>query len=111
MNQPKLLPQTKQTAEIQKRETATKKSGTPYDDAFHTLVKSYTPLLLPVINEMFGEHYTQAALDAGELAGDTLHITIPNAVSCFSEATVTHRIGCTSISTPLAAPSPSMCRF
>ncbi len=138
MSQPKLLPQTKPAAKILKKKAQPKKNGTPYDDAFHTLLKACTPLILPVINEMFGEHYTGeeqitflserfqmnqksgesrkritdstftvsgavskhylleaqstvdnsmvvrifeystlAALDTGELTGDTLHVTIP----------------------------------
>ncbi|MCD7751511.1 MAG: hypothetical protein LUI10_07200 [Lachnospiraceae bacterium] len=37
---------------------AQQRSAHPYDDAFHTLLKTCSPLILPVLNEMFGEHYT-----------------------------------------------------
>ena len=33
-------------------------SNTAYDDAFRTLVNECHELVLPLINEMFGEHYT-----------------------------------------------------
>ena len=33
-------------------------SATPYDDVFRTLVNDCGKLVFPVINEMFGEHYT-----------------------------------------------------
>ena len=33
-------------------------SHTPYDDVFRTLLNDCGSLILPVINEMFGEHYT-----------------------------------------------------
>jgi len=33
-------------------------SGTPYDDVFRTLLNDCSSLILPVINEIFGEHYT-----------------------------------------------------
>lgn len=32
--------------------------GTPYDDVFRTLLNDCSALMIPVINEMFGEHYT-----------------------------------------------------
>ena len=32
-------------------------SGTPYDDAFRTLLNDCSALILPVLNEAFGEHY------------------------------------------------------
>ena len=32
--------------------------GTPYDDVFRTLVNDCTSLIIPVVNEVFGEHYT-----------------------------------------------------
>ena len=32
--------------------------NTPYDDAFKTLLVDCTRLIIPVINEMFGESYT-----------------------------------------------------
>ena len=32
--------------------------GTPYDDVFRTLVNDCTSLMIPVVNEVFGEHYT-----------------------------------------------------
>jgi hypothetical protein len=32
--------------------------GTPYDDVFRTLLNDCTSLIIPVINEMFGENYT-----------------------------------------------------
>ena len=31
--------------------------GTPYDDVFRTMVNDCSQLMLPMINEMFGEHY------------------------------------------------------
>ena len=33
-------------------------TSTPYDDAFRTLLNDCKPLILPVLNEAFGEHYT-----------------------------------------------------
>ena len=33
-------------------------SGTPYDDAFHTMLSDCSELLIPVINEIFGKSYT-----------------------------------------------------
>ena len=33
-------------------------TNTPYDDVFRTLVNDCSPLIIPVINEMFGEHYS-----------------------------------------------------
>ena len=33
-------------------------SSTPYDDVFRTLLNDCSSLILPVINELFGEHYT-----------------------------------------------------
>ena len=33
-------------------------ASTPYDDVFRTLLNVCTNLILPVINELFGEHYT-----------------------------------------------------
>ncbi len=38
-------------------ETATITS-TPYDDVFRTLLNDCSPLIIPVINEVFGEHYS-----------------------------------------------------
>ncbi|MCD7751115.1 MAG: hypothetical protein LUI10_05175 [Lachnospiraceae bacterium] len=32
--------------------------GTIYDDVYRTLTVSCSRLLLPVLNEVFGEHYT-----------------------------------------------------
>ena len=32
--------------------------NTPYDDVFRTLLNDCSKLILPVINEIFGEHYT-----------------------------------------------------
>ena len=32
--------------------------NTPYDDVFRTLLNDYSNLIIPVINEVFGEHYT-----------------------------------------------------
>lgn len=31
--------------------------GTPYDDVFRTLLNDCTSLIIPVVNEVFGEHY------------------------------------------------------
>mgnify|MGYP005857045589 FL=1 len=36
-------------------------TSTPYDDVFYTLLTDCRPLIIPVINEIFGTHY---ALDA-----------------------------------------------
>ena len=33
-------------------------TSTPYDDVFKTLLNDCTKLIIPVINEIFGEHYT-----------------------------------------------------
>lgn len=33
-------------------------TNTPYDDVFRTLINDCSPLIIPVINEMFGEHYS-----------------------------------------------------
>ena len=33
-------------------------TSTPYDDVYRTMLNDCTSLILPVINEMFGEHYT-----------------------------------------------------
>ncbi|MCD8326001.1 MAG: hypothetical protein LUC90_04765 [Lachnospiraceae bacterium] len=35
-----------------------KSRGTPYDDVFRTLLNDCTPLILPIVNEMFGTGYT-----------------------------------------------------
>ncbi len=35
-----------------------KKTSTPYDDVFRTLLNDCTSLIIPVINEIFGENYT-----------------------------------------------------
>lgn len=35
-----------------------KLTNTPYDDVFRTLLNDCSELIIPVINEMFGEHYT-----------------------------------------------------
>ena len=32
--------------------------NTPYDDVFKTLLNDCSSLIIPVINEVFGEHYT-----------------------------------------------------
>ena len=32
--------------------------NTPYDDVFRTLLNDCSALIIPVINEAFGEHYT-----------------------------------------------------
>ncbi|MCD8021112.1 MAG: hypothetical protein LUF92_16505 [Clostridiales bacterium] len=37
---------------------STKKDNTPYDDVFRTLINDCRPLLFPLLNEIFGEHYT-----------------------------------------------------
>ena len=36
----------------------TRITNTPYDDVFRTLLNDCSPLIIPVINEMFGEHYS-----------------------------------------------------
>ncbi len=33
-------------------------TGTPYDDVFRTLLNDCSHLIIPVINEIFGEHYS-----------------------------------------------------
>ena len=33
-------------------------SQTAYDDAFRTLLNDCSELIIPVVNEVFGEHYT-----------------------------------------------------
>lgn len=33
-------------------------TNTPYDDVFRTLINDCSPLIIAVINEMFGEHYS-----------------------------------------------------
>ena len=33
-------------------------TNTPYDDVFRTLLSDCSPLIIPVINEIFGEHYS-----------------------------------------------------
>ena len=35
-----------------------KTTNTPYDDVFRTLLNDCSPLIIPVINEIFGEHYS-----------------------------------------------------
>lgn len=35
-----------------------KLTGTPYDDVFRTLLNDCSSLIIPVINEVFGEHFT-----------------------------------------------------
>lgn len=32
-------------------------TNTPYDDVFRTLLNDCSSLIIPMINEMFGEHY------------------------------------------------------
>ena len=32
--------------------------NTPYDDVFRTLINDCSSLIIPVINKVFGEHYT-----------------------------------------------------
>ena len=36
----------------------TKRIGTPYDDVFRTLLNDCSSLIIPVINEVFGECYS-----------------------------------------------------
>jgi len=36
----------------------TRITNTPYDDVFRTLLNDCSPLIIPVINEIFGEHYS-----------------------------------------------------
>ena len=33
-------------------------TNTPYDDVFRTLLNDCSSLIIPVINEVFGEHYS-----------------------------------------------------
>ncbi len=37
-----------------------KVSKTAYDDAFRTLLNDCSELIIPVVNEVFGEHYSGA---------------------------------------------------
>ena len=39
-------------------ENENKTIGTPYDDAFRTMLVDCGRLVIPVINEIFGKHYT-----------------------------------------------------
>ena len=39
--------------------SAKPKTGTPYDDAFRTLLVDCPELVIPLINETFGEHYVR----------------------------------------------------
>ena len=34
-------------------------SNTPYDDVFRSMLVRCCDLILPVVNEIFGEHYTR----------------------------------------------------
>ena len=34
-------------------------TNTPYDDVFRTLLNDCSPLIIPVINVVFGEHYSR----------------------------------------------------
>jgi len=36
----------------------TKTTNTPYDDVFRTLLNDCSTLILPLLNEVFGEHYS-----------------------------------------------------
>ena len=36
----------------------TKITSTPFDDVFRTLLNDCSTLIIPLINEIFGEHYT-----------------------------------------------------
>lgn len=42
-------------------------SNTPYDDVFRTLLNDCSFLIIPVINEVFGEHYVGNYSQAGIL--------------------------------------------
>ena len=33
-------------------------SNTPYDDVFRTLLNDCSQLIIPIINEVFGEHFS-----------------------------------------------------
>ena len=41
-----------------KRITNKTRTSTPYDDVFRTLLNDCSSLIIPVINEVFSEHYT-----------------------------------------------------
>ncbi len=41
-----------------KAKPKTQITGTPYDDVFHTLLIDCSELVIPLINEVFGTHYT-----------------------------------------------------
>ena len=44
--------------EVNERGDHVKISSTPYDDVFRTMLNDCSSLILPVLNEIFGEHYT-----------------------------------------------------
>ena len=46
------------------RKTAAERSTTPYDDAWRTLTTNAPQLLIPMVNEAFGEHFTEKAVVA-----------------------------------------------
>ena len=43
------------------RRAAAERSSTPYDDAWRTLTTSVPQLLIPMVNEVFGEHFSEGA--------------------------------------------------
>lgn len=45
-------------AKVSKESRSVKMSNTPYDDVFRTLLNDCSSLIIPIINEVFGEHYT-----------------------------------------------------
>ncbi len=40
-----------------KNKIAQNESSTPYDDVFRTMLNDCTRFVLPLLNEVFGEHY------------------------------------------------------
>ena len=50
-------------------------TGTPYDDVFRTLLNDCSSLIIPVINEVFGEHYSgkeEIVFSPNELPGSQM---------------------------------------
>ena len=50
-------------------------TSTPYDDVFKTLLNDCTKLIIPVINEIFGEHYTGDETISDSRNEHFIHIT------------------------------------
>ena len=50
-------------------------TSTPYDDVFKTLLNDCTKLIIPVINEIFGENYTGNEAISDSRNEHFIHIT------------------------------------